>query len=109
MMTDDQKAFETNGVPTVYCNQANFSLSFNDVRIYVSELSAGEIVINPSGDSVTQRPARIDPKFCLVMSPEFARSFGNAITKAVEQYESIFGPLRAEISKEQLQKATEKK
>lgn len=100
---------ETAGTPTVYCNQAVFSLSYNDVRVYLLETSPSELVLNPSGNQLAEKPPNIESKFCLVLSPEFARSLAKALSDSVAQYEGVFGALRAEPSQEQISAAVAKK
>jgi hypothetical protein len=98
-MPEDQKntdIFETKGVPTIYCNQANVSLSYNDVRLYIGEVSPKELVVTQGGKEFAQKEPLYEPRCCLVVSPEFARSLAKAITAATEKYEGLFGPLRPE-------------
>jgi hypothetical protein len=102
-------AFDTKGVPTVYCNQANLSLSYNDVRVYLAEVSPSELISNPTTATFTLKQPLLETKFCLVMSPEFARSLALAIATGVQQYETTFGPLRPEPTQEQIIKSLEKK
>lgn len=108
-ITESPIKFETAGIPTVYCNQANLSLSYNDVRVYMAEVSPSELVANPTGGTFAQKQPRVDTKLCLVMSPEFARSLAVALTTGVQQYETTFGHLRPEPTQEQITKSLEKK
>jgi len=110
MSTDQEKSvLETKGIATVYCNQALFSVSYNDVRAYVLEVSPSELLLNPTSAEFTQKLPSVEPKFCLVLSPEFARSFANAILASVGQYEKVFGQLRPEPTQEQINQAVAKK
>src|SRR3990170_4567625 len=87
---------ETKGIPSVYCNHAITSLSYSEVRVYLSEISPNELVVNPTGTELVQKKPNVDVRFSLVLSPEFARSLANALLSIVEKYESVFGPLRPE-------------
>lgn len=90
-------SFETKDVPSVYCNQANVSMSYNDVRVYISEIAPSEIVIGPQqAPGLIPREPNLSPRMCLVLSPEFARSLAKAIMIGTEKYEATFGPLRPE-------------
>src|ERR1700685_4697463 len=104
----EKKTFETKGIPTVYCNHISVSLSFNDCRIFISETAPSEVAINPSNASYSQVKPHIEPKFALVLSPEFARTFAKNILQSVEKYEAIFGPLRPEPTQEGITKALAK-
>jgi hypothetical protein len=101
-------SFETKEVPTVYCNQANVSLSFNDVRVYVAEVAPTEITVGPLTKDLVQKEPMYHPRVCLVFSPEFARSFAKAVMVGTERYEAMFGPLRPEPSAAQLGETKEK-
>ncbi len=111
MAADSQQkgTYETKGIPSVYCNHAGVTLSYNDIRVYLSEASPSEIAINPTGSDVLQQQPLLEPRFSLVLSPEFARSLSKALTTAVDQYEAVFGHLRPEPTQEQIKKAIEKK
>lgn len=99
--------FETKGVQSVYSNHALVSLSYNDVRVYLGELSPSELILQPTQANYAEITPRYDPKFCLVLSPEFARQLANAISSSVDKYESVFGNLRTEPNQEQITKATQ--
>jgi hypothetical protein len=92
--------YETEGVPTLYCNVANVTVSFSDLRLYLSEVSPKRVLVNPESSSTgalnTKAEALVAPKLSVVLNPEFAKSVGNAILAAVAKYESVFGPLRPE-------------
>lgn len=104
--TAEQKiTFQTKGIQSVYCNHANVSLSYSDIRVYLGELSPGELVLIPTGNDFTRKDPLFEPKFSLVLSPEFARQLAKAITIGTEQYEALFGSLRPEVSQEQLDKS----
>jgi hypothetical protein len=108
-MSGDVNTFETKEVATVYCNQASFSLSYNDIRAYIVEISPSEVVVNPTKDELIHAAPKIDPKFSLLMSPEFARTFANALLNTIGKYESIFGKLRPEPTQETINSAITKK
>src|ERR1700674_2078652 len=84
---------KTKDIPTIYCNHANPSVSFNDIRVYLSEVVPEELMA-----LVAEKPSAVKPhvetRVCIVCSPEFAKGLGESILKAVEKYEEIFGPLR---------------
>jgi hypothetical protein len=101
-MQVDQGAFETKGVPTVYCNLTVTSLSYSDIRVYVLEQSPGELVLNPKTTELVQKPPLNEAKVCLVFSPEFAASLVKSLSETVAQYQSIFGPLRPQPTEEGL-------
>lgn len=85
---------DTAGVPTLYVNQANVTLSFHDLRVYLSEVSPKSIETSQPKDTFTSRQPSISPKLCLVLNPEFARGLHEAIATSLAKYEALFGPLR---------------
>src|SRR5580698_1334704 len=93
--------FETKGVPTVYCNHVSPSISFNDIRIYLAEVTPKQLDALIS-DRATATEPMIEPRLCVVVAPEFAKAFSEVLMKAVTKYESIFGPLRHAPSQEQV-------
>jgi uncharacterized protein DUF3467 len=99
-------AYETAGVPTVYCNLANVTISFSDLRLYLAEVGPKTIAV--TSDLVgtkaadTKSEAVISPKLSVVFTPEFAKSVGDALLKSVAKYEEIFGPLRASKTPQQV-------
>lgn len=100
MDTEDQSniSYDTTGVPTLYCNIANVTVSFNDFRLYLAEMGPKAIVINPNagaGAPSIKSEATVSPKLSVVMNPEFAKSLADAILVAVGKYEEVFGPLRS--------------
>jgi hypothetical protein len=99
-------------VPTVYCNLANVTISFSDLRLYLAEVGPKTIAVNPdlSGTKAaeTKSEAVISPKLSVVFTPEFAKSVGDALLKSVAKYEEIFGPLRSIKTAEQVTAAMQK-
>src|ERR1700733_6396679 len=93
---ENKLLIETKAVPTVYCNHAVTSMSYADLRLYLSEVSPKELIANPTSGEMVQKEPNLDPRMCVVMTPEFARLIANALTTAVERYESVFGQLRPE-------------
>ena len=89
----DNLKFETKGIPMVYCNSASPSLSFNDIRVYLSEILPREMSAT-SSEKAQAVESVIEPRLCVVFSPEFAKSYAAALTLSVEKYENVFGPLR---------------
>jgi hypothetical protein len=104
----NQGTFETKGTPTVYCNQAVTSLSYNDVRVYLMEQSPSELVLNPTGDLIVEKPPISESKYCLVLSPEFANALAKSLTEAVAKYEAVFGSLRSQPTQEGIHAALSK-
>ena len=84
--------FETKGVPTLYSNHASPSISFNDIRIYFAEVFPKELSVGTSPAATRIEPT-VEPRLCVVVTPEFAKSLVEALSKAVEKYEAIFGPM----------------
>jgi hypothetical protein len=93
--------FETKNVPSVYCNHASPSLSFNDIRVYLSEVVPNQLDVVTPTDPTTAEPV-VEPRVCLVVSPEFAKGLGQALMTAAEKYEQLFGPLRIPPTQEEL-------
>ncbi len=93
--------FETKGIPVLYANQANPSISFNDIRIYFSDVSPKEVSV-ATPKEVGRIAPTVDPKLCVVISPEFAKSLGETLIKTIEKYEHVFGPLRPQPTQQQL-------
>ena len=83
---------DTEGVPSVYCNQVALSMSFHDIRIYASEVTPKKLNINPAGLSAAE-PV-VHTRLSLVMNPEFAKTLLDSLATTIAQYESKFGPLR---------------
>ena len=88
-------------MPTIYCNHANPSLSFHDVRIYLGEVMPKQLNVVVS-EKLTQPESTIEPRICVVVSPEFAKALGHTLLGAVEKYENVFGPLRPPVTQEQV-------
>ncbi|HET6143840.1 MAG TPA: DUF3467 domain-containing protein [Candidatus Acidoferrales bacterium] len=109
MPEEPKITIQTKGIPSVFCNHAVTSISFGDIRVYLSEISPKEIIANPVGSEMTLKEPNIETKYCLVLTPEFAKSMANALNSAVGTYESVFGTLRPEPTIDQIPKALEKK
>lgn len=101
----DKKTFDTKGITTVYCNHVAVSLSFNDCRVYISEVSPSEVAINPTGTTYVQPKPNFETKLALVFSPEFTRTVAKSLLQSVEKYESVFGLLRPDPTQEGINKA----
>lgn len=82
---------DTQDVQTIYVNQANFTVSFHDFRIYLSESYPKRII--PGIGGVPAEMA-VSSKISLVMSPEFGKAFSDALTTSLDKYEAQFGKLR---------------
>jgi hypothetical protein len=110
MPEDEKIVIETKGIPSVYCNHAVTSISHADVRVYLSEISPKEIVANPTpGKEMALEVLNLETRYCLVLTPEFARSLANALLSSIGTYEETFGPLRPEPTQEQIVKKLGKK
>lgn len=90
--------------PTVYCNQVACSISYSDIRLYVSEVVPESVDFGPRRGFKT-RPPHIRPQICVVLTPEFSRTVLNNLRECVERYEKAFGALRPEPTLEQAQSA----
>ena len=84
--------FETHNVPTVYANHGIVTLSFNDIRVYLSEVAPA--AVSTEKQNVTTSEALLSPKLSLLMNPEFARDLAAALQRSVQIYEGKFGALR---------------
>jgi len=93
--------YDTTGVPTIYANNANVTISFSDLRLYLAEVAPKNIVLNPDPANPSPSDFVVSPKLSVVLTPEFAKSLGDAILTAVAKYEAIFGPLRPVKTQEQ--------
>jgi hypothetical protein len=111
-------SYETDDVPTLYCNNVNVTVSFSDLRLYLAEVAPKTIFVNAeagetTGALNTKSEALVSPKLSVVFNPEFAKSVGQTLLTAVAKYEAIFGSLRtpksvAQISEAMLQPAPKK-
>lgn len=94
-MPEQQKTkpivLDTQDVQTIYVNQANFTVSFHDFRIYLSESYPKHITPGVSG---VPAEMAVSSKISLVMSPEFGKALSDALKTSVEKYEAQFGKLR---------------
>ena|ERR1700731_2608144 len=94
---------KTKDVPTVYCNQANPSVSFNDIRLYLSEVVPEDLPAVVS-DNLSRIKPHVESRICIVCAPEFAKSLAESILKAVSKYEDLFGQLRTVPNQAELDK-----
>src|SRR5580704_13215714 len=78
---------QTEGVPSLYSNLASLTVSFNDVRIYLCEVSPPEISVQPGSTQKSTRLPQVTPRLCVVLTPEFAKSLSDALTTTIAQYE----------------------
>jgi Protein of unknown function (DUF3467) len=93
--------FETKDIPTFYANHASPAMSFNDIRVYFSEVVPKEMTAAQTVTAVRSQPT-IRPKICVVVSPEFAKALSESLKVAVGKYESVFGPMRTPPSTDQV-------
>ena len=105
----DKTSYLTDGVPTIYCNIANVTVSFSDLRLYLAEASSKRIVVNPDPTALVMAETLVSPKLSVAMSPEFAKSMADAILQAVAKYEEVFGKLRPAKTLEQVTVAMQPK
>lgn len=101
-MSEERQILETKGIQVVYCNSATTSMSYHDIRLYIVDQSPSELALNPTGSELSQKPPLNEPKFCLVLTPEFAASLTKSLADTVAQYESVFGPLRPQPTQESI-------
>lgn len=90
-------SFQTREIPTVYVNHASPSLGFNDIRIYFGDIFPKEL-----GLAVAEKPVHVEPTFepriCVIVNPEFAKSLVESLSKAIQKYEEVFGPMKPQPS-----------
>jgi hypothetical protein len=86
--------FETKGIPTVYCNHSAPSMSPNDIRVYLGEVVPQQMKVKVTVDKPKSIDPAIEPRICIVMSPEFAKIFAQNLLTTVDKFEKLFGPLR---------------
>ncbi len=79
-------------MPIVYANHSRIAPSFYDFRLFLGQLN-----ISPTNEQT------VEEKICVVFAPECAKAVGEALLKAVSQYETLFGPLRTPPNPPQLQ------
>src|SRR5712692_10799306 len=82
----------TEGIPSIYVNHASVSISYNDIRIYLSEVTP-KVIASESSPGIPVEPL-VNPKISVVFNPEFARAVAAALSAAVAEYERRFGTLR---------------
>ena len=85
---------KTEGIPTMYVNLASLSMSYNDLRVYLMEASPKEVNVVSVGKGTKATEANVQPKLCLVLTPEFARALRDSLSSTIASYESAFGQLR---------------
>lgn len=88
---------QSQGVQMLYYNYARTAASFFDVRIFYGQGS-----VSPKGEQ------SFEEQLCVIMSPEFAKTFRDSLVQAVAQYEATFGEIKASPTIEQAQKLSEK-
>jgi hypothetical protein len=92
--TPPHSLIQTAGIPTLYANLASLSMSNNDVRIYLMEVSPKEVNVVPSATGPRATEATVQPKLCVVVTPEFAKALRDSLTSTITNYEQSFGQLR---------------
>jgi hypothetical protein len=94
-------SFETKDIPTFYANHASPAMSFNDIRVYFSEV-VPKVITAAQTINATRSLPTIRPKICVVLSPEFAKALADSLKVAVSKYESVFGQMRTPPSTDQI-------
>src|SRR5262249_10853414 len=95
--------FTTDTVPSVYANHVNPTISFSEIRIYLSEVLPREVEAIVPDKPSSIAPA-IQPKMCIVLTPEFAKNVAQTLSRSLEKYEELFGPLRPQPDQVELNK-----
>jgi len=80
-------------IPIAYANAIRLGVSFSDIRIFFGEHVPDALPNSQQATSVQQQ-SRIVDRVCIVLTPETVPALVEGLAKAVESYESIFGPLR---------------
>jgi hypothetical protein len=83
---------ETQGIPSLYANHANVTISFHDIRVYFSEVTPKVVDTRPT-PGMPSEPL-VNPRASFVFTPEFAKLLGDSLLAAVAQYVERFGTLR---------------
>ena len=66
---------ETAAVPSVYCNIASVTASFNEIRLYLAEAAPMQVSVDPvPGATPKPTEANVMPRLCIVVNPEFSRA-----------------------------------
>jgi hypothetical protein len=101
MLTDEQSIIN---VPMVYANNLRLGLSFSDVRLIFGE----QLPSGPSPTPGVTVPAGVQTvdRVCIVLSPDLLPAVIDGLQKAVQGYQTQFGPLR-KIPQAMLQPPTE--
>jgi hypothetical protein len=90
---DMPDTFATDGVSTIYSNHASLTMSFNDARIYFSEIGPAAVGLTSTNEPKHLKGA-IRPLVSVAMAPEQLKVLGDAIANTLKIYEKQFGPLR---------------
>lgn len=77
-------------LPTIYINSTQLAMGPLEVRLYLMETSP---------DPETEDGIVATDKLCLILSPEFCRSLGHNLVRAMDNYEENFGKLRPATAK----------
>lgn len=85
----------TESVATVYSNHVAVTVSFNDFRVYFSEVSPSTVGLEPIAPSEPRalKPS-VRPLVSVVMSPEQYKIFAQTIAANLAVYERQFGPIK---------------
>ncbi len=68
---------------SLYSNSLNVEATFNDVKLFF-----GQVV------EATQEKVVLEEDVAIILTPEQAKSILKALTSALENYESTYGPIR---------------
>lgn len=83
----------TEGFASVYSNHVSASMSAVDIRLFMSEVSPKELNLEHQDNLKAAEPL-VNPRVCLVMTPEFAKILLDTLSTLVPQYQDRFGKLR---------------
>lgn len=86
-----ETVLDTQNLTTLYVNQAQFTMSYHELRIYFSEVFPKKITFGVA-DVPTENIAM--PKVSIVMTPEFGKALLGALKNSVDKYENMYDRLR---------------
>ena len=82
---------DTKDIPSVYCNQAAISMSFNDIRIFLVEAIPANVNLGQGSRKMKRRETLIKPSVSLIVSPEFARNLAESISGHLKSMPKYLG------------------
>jgi hypothetical protein len=78
-------------IPVLYVNSARLAMSYTDIRLFLGESVPANLTEEMGLQQINQK---IIDRICIVLSPEVLPQLINGLSKAMENYQSIFGQLR---------------